>query len=131
MEDLFRFVALRAPDDPDPDQSIDLTNRKSEYQAALEEIHRPSPSLPPSDLVKASLAPSASFGARARALAVAESVNALPEDGIIHHVPPLPTPAPPPPPNPVQLALRITLAYVEGSYGGGFIWDIAALPLAK
>ncbi len=42
MEDLFRFVALRAPEDADPDQTIDLTNPKSKFQVALEEIHLPS-----------------------------------------------------------------------------------------
>ncbi len=90
MEDLFRFVALRAPEEADPDQTIDLTNRKSEYQAALEDIHHPAPSMPPSDLVTAALRPSASFGARARAIPWPGRCSALPDDGNIHPLPPLP-----------------------------------------
>ena len=42
MEELFRFVALRAPDEADPSQGIDLTNR-DDFQRDLAGIHPPPP----------------------------------------------------------------------------------------
>src|SRR5512142_2570047 len=48
MEDLFRFVALRAPDPADPSQAIDLTSPESEYKRALVGIHQSPPPPPPS-----------------------------------------------------------------------------------
>src|SRR5262249_16693444 len=46
MDDLFRFVALRAPDEADPSQGIDLTNR-DDFQHDLASIHPPPPTPTP------------------------------------------------------------------------------------
>jgi len=47
MEDLFRFVALRAPQRSSPDEAVDLTTG-SAFQRDLTTIHtEPSPPPPP------------------------------------------------------------------------------------
>lgn len=43
MEDLFRWVALRAPDQADPNVPIDLSNPSSSFQTRLSAIHSPAP----------------------------------------------------------------------------------------
>jgi hypothetical protein len=46
MEDLFRFVALRAPEEADRSQVIDLTH-PDDFQLDLSQIHPPNPATPP------------------------------------------------------------------------------------
>src|SRR5437588_4380888 len=52
MDDLFRFVALRGPDEADPSQAIDLTNR-DDFQLDLARIHP----LPPNPAPPVSIPP--------------------------------------------------------------------------
>jgi hypothetical protein len=51
MDDLFRFVALRAPDEADPNQTISLTHR-DDFQHDLAGIHPPPDPAPPAPPVR-------------------------------------------------------------------------------
>ncbi len=123
MDDLFRFVALRAPDIPDPDQISLATG--SDFQGALAGIHQTatSPASPPASNqpVRGAVRPAMtrlSIGSLAGSTVVSGSVSAAAgaPSGASFVPPPSPT-------SPVQAAVKIAEAYIKGAYGGRFIRD--------
>jgi len=115
MDNLFRFVALRAPRRTAPDGVVDLT-AKTGFQRALLAIHAV-PTAPPAG-TPAHLPTVETRAARARALMVGRA--AAPSRG-----------AQPPTvaqPDPVTAARTIAEQFVNGAYGPGFIADTLNLP---
>jgi hypothetical protein len=134
VDDLFRFVALRAPDQADPGSAIDLANPASKFQAALAGIHQPPPEPRPGPHPGPPQPPAAAVPAtaiaedRARSLLVlrntAATLRSTPVDQQSAAT------APTHPADPVKAAFDIAEAYMAGQYGAGFIWDTSALEFA-
>jgi hypothetical protein len=116
MEDLFRFVALRAPSRTAPDGTTDLTSG-SKFQAALEGIHAAAAPAPPSAVPMVE-----TRAARLRAFALDRAAisRIVAGGGAI--------PAPVTKPDPVAAARAIVEKYVQGAYGPGFITDTLNFP---
>jgi len=118
MEDLFRFVALRAPQRSSPDEAVDLTTG-SAFQRDLTTIHtEPSPPPPPP--------PAGSPGedlrvARGRARMIGRP-GASRGDA---------APAPTSKPDPVAAARAIVEQFVAGGLGPGFLAAGPIIPWQK
>jgi hypothetical protein len=117
MNDLFRFVALRAPERTTPKNVTDLST-DSKFQLALAGIHTapPAPPAPPARPPRGGTATPAGPLVRLRA-AVARAL-VPPTMGVVTLAAP----------DPVAKARQIVEAYVRGDYGPGFITDTYVLP---
>jgi len=131
MDDLFRFMALRAGERATPTDLV-LLATDDKFQVALAGVHRQAPSPPgtpprtPADPVRPSpLVPALRSAAR-RALT---DVHGHPS----RRPPPLPPPEgthPTPPPDPIILARRIVEQFIGGEFGPGFLLDSFDVPWA-
>lgn len=126
MEDLFRFVALRAPARTTPEGFGNLTT-DTKFQRALIGIHAgqpaPAPAQPGAPLANRATGVVATRAARIRAVmnltATAVAGGGAGRGGN----------APPPAkPDPVAAARSIVEQFVKGAYGDGFITDTLNLP---
>lgn len=118
MDDLFRFMALRAGERVKPD-SLVLLATDDKFQSALAGIHQ--------HAVAPSAHPSTLLPPNRTALARALRPGPIPHGGHDTHTLP-PFPAPHPENDPVTLARRIVLQYIAGNFGPGFIVDSYDLP---
>lgn len=118
MEDLFRFVALRAPVRMSPSNIGDLTT-DTRFQRALIGIHAaqpPPPAGPPA------AGPVGSRIVNTRAARIRALPTAVVPAGPVLGV------APPAKPDPVAAARAIVEQFINGTYGPGFISDTLSLP---
>lgn len=158
MNDLFRFVALRAPDRTPPGSVASLATG-SGFQESLLSIHRASPAPSPAPVpIAPATTPALSPGRFATASAPASVRSSLagmmtdarmstmrilkspavvgastmtmfdPRTTLANFTPPPAEPVPPARRDPLQEAKAIVETYLAGGYGGGFIPDTFALP---
>lgn len=123
MEDLFRFVALRAPARTTPEGLGDL-GTDTKFQRALIGIHAAQPAPPAAPAGGGNPAGTivATRAARIRAVNLGAATLAGAGAGRGNPV------APPAKPDPVAAARNIVEQFVNGAYGDGFITDTLNLP---
>jgi hypothetical protein len=123
MDELFRFVALRAPDKVDPNQVIALENSGSGFQEVLGSIHGLAATPPQPTFVETRSFPA--LGATAPSMTIRSNrsivglttMNAHPEAVALSRNSEAFAPAR----TTLEAALTITESYINGSFGGGVI----------